>query len=137
MESMNPKRLKLLRADSHFAYNNAEGSNLHETREIQGLPESKSRLIFSKNSHSLEISKRKYKILLSSKIPNFQNALKYQNTSKMFTLFQIFRILVRRFYVFWSFQAFSTDFSERARKMLKNAAFPVKIGVDTADILAF
>ena len=41
------------------------------------------------------------------------------------------------FYVFWVFQAFYTDFFERARKMLKNAAFAVKIGVDTADILAF
>ena len=42
------------------------------------------------------------------------------------------------FYVFWGFQPFSTDFSERERKMLlKNAAFAVKIGVDTADILGF
>ena len=41
------------------------------------------------------------------------------------------------FYVVWGFQSFSTDFSERARKMRKNAAFAVKIGVDTADVLAF
>ena len=36
--------------------------------------------------------------------------------------------------VFW---ALSTDFSESAWKLLKDAAFAVKIGVDTADILAF
>ena len=72
-----------------------------------------------------EIQKNfKTKMQNTSEIPNFQNALKYQNTSKCFTFFQIFRILVRRFfYVFWGFQAinqsikfqaFSTDFSEKA-----------------------
>ena len=69
----------------------------------------------------------KTKLQNSSKIPNFQNALKTSKYIKNFHVFPNFpNFGAQVFYVFWSLQPFSTDFSERARKMLKNAAFAVK-----------
>ena len=56
----------------------------------------------------------------TSKIPNFQNALKYQNTSKIslfFFFFQIFRILVRRFLTFsGAFKRFPLIFLKEREK---------------------
>ena len=72
------------------------------------------------------------------KIPKFQNTLKIPKYAKIFNFFPNFPNFGAKFsHVFWGVKSFSTDFSERAWKMLKNAAFAVKIGVDTADILAF
>ena len=74
----------------------------------------------------------------TSKIPNFQHTLKIPKYIENLHFFPKFPNFGAKFsHVFWGFQSFCTDFSERAWKMLKNAAFPVKIGVDTADILAF
>ena len=39
--------------------------------------------------------------------------------------------------IFWHFDAFSADYSGRARKMQKNGEIRAEIGVDTADSLMF
>merc|ERR1711924_479359 len=86
----------------------------------------------------LNLSNFKTKMQNTLKIPKFQNTLKIPKYVKIFNFFPNFPNFGAKFsHVFWGFQSFCTDFSERARKMRKNAAFPVKIGVDKADILAF
>ena len=86
----------------------------------------------------LNLSNFKTKMQNTLKIPKFQNTLKIPKYVKIFNFFPNFPNFGAKFsHVFWGFQSFCTDFSERAWKMLKNAAFAVKIGVDTADILAF
>ena len=78
---------------------------------------------------------------------NTPKILKFQNTLKISKILKLIKML--RFFQkfpnfgakvsrdFWGFEAFSAYFSDGAWKMLKNAALVVKIGVDTADILAF
>ena len=80
----------------------------------------------------------KTKMQNTCKIPKYQNTLKipkYIEILHFFPKFPNFGAKVS--HVFKGFQPFSTDFSVRARKMRKNAAFAVKIGVDTADICYF
>ena len=55
-----------------------------------------------------------------------------------FAIFQNFpKFGAKDFCDFSGFHAFSAVFSNRFRKILKNAALAVKFGVDTADILLF
>ena len=63
---------------------------------------------------------------------------KIPKSIKIFNIFQKFpNFGAKVFCDFQNFERCSAKFSDRAWKMLKNAALDVKIGVDTADILAF
>ena len=68
----------------------------------------------------LSLQNFKTKMQNTSKIPNFQNALKYHNTSKNVILFQIFRILVRKFFTFSGvFRRFPLIFLKERGKCFK------------------
>ena len=110
----------------------ASSEDLHLTQPVLGRMKEKP------FNSMLNLWNFKTKMQNTSKLPHFQNTLKYQNTSKFRTFFPKFpNFGAKDSWIFCGFEAFSAHFSERLWKTLKYAAFAVKIGVDSADILAF
>ena len=86
----------------------------------------------------MKISKLKYEI--QAKYQNTKYTLKkpkYQNMTKFRDFPKISEIWCEGILRFFRFSRIFAVFSNRFRKILKNAALAVKFGVDTADILLF